>query len=182
MVHVVDIFTIGDGCMRKLTCLILIILITNFTLSSCRKAQQNPPQNFAFEFRYGVYGKNDLNTFEHKYTKDMVSDASITIPFKLTNDQMKVIYKKMMQIDVFDYPENFKPSDGFFYHTMVTPHKTYYFKVRAGNKTKVINWDDINLSKKKSARNLRDLTELIQKMIHESPEYKKLPEPKSGYL
>lgn len=168
--------------MKKITYLLLLIMISCFTLMGCSKEQQTPPKNFAFEFRYGVYAKNELSTFENKYTKDMVSEASISIPFKLTNEQMNVIYKKMIEIDLFDYPEVFKPSDGFWYNTRVTPNSTYYFKVRAGNKTKVINWDDINLSKKKSAQNLRDLIELIQTMIHESPEYKKLPQPRSGYI
>lgn len=157
--------------------LFLTLFVTVISLVGC-SSQEDMPKTFGFIFRYGVDAKNVLNTFEHKYIKDMVVDPQITIDLQLTNKQMVSIYQKLREIDFFNYPEDYNPegSGG------ITPFSTFEFEVKAGKLSKKIHWDDVHLSKTRDAKKMRELIGLIIKMIEDSPEYKKLPEPRGGYL
>ena len=95
------------------------------------------PPDFNLIFRYGVGAKNELNTFEGTYTRDMISDPSITVPLSLTEEEQDRIYKKMVEIDFFDYPEKFSltvtPGGSV---GMVTPYMSYYFRVEYDSRIK----------------------------------------------
>ncbi len=139
--------------------------------------------NFNLIFRYGVRARNELNTFNGTYTKDMVMDPSITVNLSLSKEDLDSIYQKMVEIDFFDYPEKFSvpiPPDGMVY--MVTPFNSYYFKVKYDSKNKELWWEDEIQNENIKADKLRELIKLIWNIIESKEEYKKLPEPRSGYL
>ena len=63
---------------------ILVIFVMTGFLILCQKDNQiQKPDDFNFIFMYGVGGKNEIDTFKGTYTKDMVTEPSITIDFKL---------------------------------------------------------------------------------------------------
>ncbi len=139
--------------------------------------------SFNLVFKYGVTARNELNTFKEMYTKDMITDPPITVNLSLSKDELDRIYKKMVEIDFFGYPEKFyvsvssvEPVD------TVTPHSSYYFKVEYGSKTKELWWEDSIINKDGRAEKLRELIKYIIQIIKSKEEYKKLPEPKGGYL
>ncbi len=139
--------------------------------------------NFNLIFKYGVGAKNELSTFEDTYTKDMVNEPSITVNLSLTEEELDRIYQKMVEIDFFAYPDKFSvsvsPGESV---GMVTPYNSYYFRVQYDSKIKELWWEDKIINEDKKAKKLRELIQLITDIIRAKEEYKKLPEPTSGYL
>ena len=139
--------------------------------------------NFGLIFRYGVMARNELNTFKGTFTKDMVSDPSITVDLSLSEEELDSIYRKMVEIDFFNYPDEFSvpiPPDGMVH--IVTPYSSYYFKVKYDSKIKELWWEDEIKNENIKADKLRELIKLIWNIIESKEEYQKLPKPTSGYL
>ena len=139
--------------------------------------------SFNLIFKYGVMARNEVDTFQGTYTKDMIIDPSITVKLSLSEEEMDRIYQKMVEIDFFDYPDRFSvpiPSDGPI--GIVTPYSSYYFKVEYNSQVKELWWDDEITNPDEKADRLRELIELIRDIVESKEEYKKLPEPRSGYL
>ncbi len=153
-----------------------------FLLSACTSTSSPTPIN-NFIFQYGVGARNELDTFAGTFTKDMILDPSITVKLTLTSEEMTRIWQKMEEIDFLHYPDNFSvivpPGSNT---AMVTPHSSYYFKVQYSNGTKELRWDDAIQNPDPQASKLRELIQLIQKIIESKDEYKRLPTPKGGYL
>jgi hypothetical protein len=147
---------------------------------------ETPPaevSSFNLIFKYGVTARNELNTFEGTYTKDMVMDPSITVELSLTEAELDRIYQKMAEIDFFDYPEEFSvPVEEGGLVTMVTPYSSYYFKVEYDSTLKELRWEDEIMNPNDEANKLRELISLIRDIIESKEEYKELPAPTSVYL
>ena len=144
-----------------------------------------PPEESKFNliFYYGVGANNGLNTFEGTYTKDMIMDPPITVNLSLSEEELDSIYRKMVEIDFFDYPDEFSvsvPSGEAI--GMVTPHSSYYFKVEYDSKVKELRWEDKITNEDEKANKLRELIKLIRDIVESKEEYKELPEPRSGYV
>lgn len=90
---------------------------------------------------------------------------------------MNTIYSEMKKISILDYPENFNQRS----NTQQTPFITYSIKIIIDGREKNIYWKDETISNEKEDIKLRQLFEKIQEIITNKEEYKKLPEPKSGY-
>ena len=139
--------------------------------------------DFNFVLRYGIMNGNKLDTFNGKYTKDMILDPDITIDLKLTTDELAQILAKMKEIDFFNYPDAFivevPPGE---LRMFVTPCDSYYFKVEYGSVTKELRWQDEIRNENEKADRLRELIEFITDIIESKEEYKRLPEPRGGYL
>ena len=134
-------------------------------------------------FKYGVGAKNELNTSDGTYTKDMVQDPSITVNLSLSEEELASIYQKMMDIDFFDYPDSFSivPPPGES-RGIVTPYNSYYFKVQHDSGIKELWWEDEIVYEDMKADKLRELIKLILDIIESKEEYRQLPEPTSGYM
>jgi hypothetical protein len=152
----------------------------NFVDDVMRKSE------FNFIFKYGVGAKNELNTFENTFTKDMICDPDTTVNLSLSNKEMKKIYKKMTKIGFFDYPDTF--SINIMDHEIVgdmEPHCSYFFKVEHNSEIKELWWvDNILLIKRidVKAEKLKELIMFIKNIIESKEEYKKLPPPRGGYI
>jgi hypothetical protein len=139
--------------------------------------------NFNFIFKYGFSGRNTLDAFKGIYTKDMGLEAPITIELKLTPEEMNSIYQKMVETDFFNYPDKFSvilPSGEMENRVML--YFTYFFKVTYHGQTKELLWHEKVTNSEVKADKLRELIKLIRDIIESREEYKKLPEPKAGYL
>jgi hypothetical protein len=160
----------------------LLLAIILFGVTSC----DNPApveSSFNLIFKYGVTAKNELDTFKGKFTKDMITDPSITIELSLSEVEKESIYQKMVEIDFFSYPDRFKVNVPPGELTgMVTPYSTYYFKAEYDSQVKELWWGDEITNPDQKAEKLRGLIMLIRNIVESKEEYKKLPEPRSGYL
>ena len=149
------------------------------TLTPTPTASPSPkpiPQSTIFNliFKYGVGAKNELNTFAQTYTKDMVMDPSVTIKFKLTDNELAGIYQKLNDLKLFN--ESTKPLEG---NVMVTPCSSYYLKVQINSEQKELSW---NNCRGRISDKFQRFTNYIIQIIESKEEYKKLPTPQGGYL
>lgn len=139
--------------------------------------------HFNFIFRFGILGRNKLNTFKGTYTADMVIDPFITISLPLSNEEMERVYQKMIEINFFDYPDKFSISIPPGARSgRVMSHESYYFKVEHNSKIKELSWEDEIIYKDERAEKLRELIKLITDIIRSKEEFKKLLEPRAGYI
>lgn len=166
---------------NKVVC--LCILLVAILLAGCNltigknKLPSTKPKDFNFVFSYGVGSKNQLDTIKGQYTKDMVTEPSVSTNLKLSDEDMDTIYSEIIKINILDYPDNFKPKN----NVIQTPYYTYNFKIIVNGMEKNISWADENVSESKEAVQLRKLFKKIQEIIESKEEYKKLPEAKGGY-
>ena len=159
--------------------LALVVAVTGLTGCTSRPAEVS---NFNLIFKYGVTARNALNTFEGTYTKDMIMDPSITVELSLTEEELDKIYQKMLDVDFFNYPDEFSVSVSPLGLTkMVTPYSSYYFKVEYDSTVKELSWDDEIVKRDEKADRLRELIRLIRDIIESKEEYKQLPEASGGY-
>lgn len=139
-------------------------------------------KNFFLKFEYGLGGMNVLDTFNNTFERDMVEGPPAFTSFYLTEEELNNIYKKMIEIDFFNYPGIFsidvssEPEIG-----IVTPNYTYYFKVEINSQVKELSWDDYTINENKKADELRSLIDLIRDIIYSKDAYKTLPEPEGTY-
>src|SRR4030067_1505684 len=107
-----------------------LALVALLGISGCD--DQTPGESgFNLIFKYGIGAKNELDTFQGIYTKDMVMDPSITIPLPLSREEKDRIYQKMVEIDFFNYPGKFSITvPAGERSAIVTPFSSYYFKVQ----------------------------------------------------
>ena len=64
-------------------------------------------RNFDVKLRYGILARNELNTFQNTYTKDLILDGTITVPFVVSDEKLLQIRNKMDEIGFVSYPDPF---------------------------------------------------------------------------
>ena len=134
------------------------------------------PQSTTFNliFKYGVEAKNELNTFDQTYTRDMVMDPSVTIKFKLTDNELAGIYQKLNDLKLFS--ESTKSIEE---NMMVMPCSSYYLKVQINSEQKELSW---NNCRGRISDKFQQFTNYVIQIIESKEEFKKLPTPQGGYL
>lgn len=169
--------------MKKRSLLILITVIFLVTAGFFIFKQINfppkslpiyKPTNFNIIFRYGVGAKNELNTFDQTYTKDMVVDSPLIIKLKLTDNELVSIYQKINDLGFFN--TSTKPIEE---NMMVTPCSSYYLKAQIDSDQKELSWNDC---RGKVSEKFQQFINYIIPIIETKKEYKELPVPKGGYL
>jgi len=136
-----------------------------------------PEANFAFSFAFGTCNTDVLDTFEHTYTREIDFEESVTIPVVLTEAELAKIYRKMVEINFFDYPEVFQiPVKEGETVGMVTPAPSYRFVVRLGEVTETVAWtDEIIEPNSPEADALRELIQALMQIIESHPDIQGLP-------
>lgn len=157
---------------------VIVLSIAGFAVfKQSNTPSQNPPvgspTSFNLIFKYGVGAKNELNTFDQTYTKDMIMNPPVTIKFKLSDSDLAGIYQKISDLKLFDISQ---PTKG---NMMVTPCSSYYLKVEIDSSEKEMSWSNC---RGKIDDKLQQFTEYIISIIKSKEEYKKLPTPRGGYL
>jgi len=69
----------------------IILAVAVLAMTGCIYSSSDQP-DFNLIFKYGVTARNELNTFQGTYTKDMISDPSITVDLSLTEEELSRIY------------------------------------------------------------------------------------------
>jgi hypothetical protein len=132
----------------------------------------NNPVNIVFKF--GTGARNELNTFNGTFTKDLIMDGTITTRLILSQEELGQIQKRLSDIGFFKYPETF-PSKG-----AVTPRSDYYIKVQNGSTIKEVTWYGDSLLDPRS-KDLQQLSSFLSDMIMKKIEYKLLPPANGEY-
>jgi hypothetical protein len=155
-----------------------------FTLSACSDLSTSPAdRRFNISFKYGIGGRNELDTFHNEFTKDLLLDGTITVPFVLSDAELRSIESKLVQMGFFDYPDVIRPLPS---DTIVSfdPSALYAFEVRRDDFTKNLVWDTglTALHPSEPVRKLQDAITFITIIIESKPEYQRLPAPRGNYL
>jgi hypothetical protein len=138
---------------------------------------ESKPKDFNFVLNFGINAQNQLDTAKGQFTKDMITEPSITTSLNLTDEELNTIYLEMRKINILSYPENYDLDSA----VSQKPFEEYSIKIIFNGKEKRINWKQ-TVNKTKEAIQLRELVSEIRKIIVNKEEFKKLPEPKVGYL
>lgn len=157
------------------------IAVLALIVMSCSDLSTSPGSgSFEMKFSYGVGTKNVLNTFDGTYTKNLIMDGTITVPFTVSDSALQSIRTEMNEIRFFEYPDTFgiPTSDTVVY---VTPHSTYIFDVSENSVVKHLYWSDSNMLQDTAAVKLRNLIKLIEDIVESNPKYSQLPPAKGGY-
>ncbi|HKP51358.1 MAG TPA: hypothetical protein VJ183_01755 [Chloroflexia bacterium] len=191
---------------RKLTLgtFAALVAVAAFSLSGCQDSRPvpvptpttvsksvTPEPNFAFIFEWTTCGVYTLTTFDNKLTlMRMMQPPAFTIDFTLSEQELGKIYQKMVDIDLFTYPQEFSiqlPPDVMRVYGIAS---RYHFDIQSGSQRKVVSWND-EFSEpadmpwraedsepgKTQAAKLRELIELIKQIVKSHPEFKQLPTP-----
>ena len=127
-------------------------------------------------FKYGVGERNELNTFNNSYTKDMIIDPPITIGLYLSDAEMEQISQEMVAINFFNLSETFPLSE-----KLVMPSEGYYVRVQNGSMTKEVSWSTNSELNSTTENNLQQLANCITGIVEKRPEYTRLPPPNGAY-
>lgn len=128
-------------------------------------------------FKYGVEAKNELNTFDGTYTKDLIMDNTTTTRMILSQEELRQIQQKIGEIDLFSFPDNFPLNPSMH----VTPQTDYYLEVQDNSTVKEVSWNTNSLIESTIQNSLEQLVSFLKGMIEQKPEYKVLPPPRGGY-
>jgi hypothetical protein len=149
---------------------------TNLSLCCCMSVTGKTiiGGDFNIIFKYGIGSKNALDTFENKFTKDMIAAPSITVDFKLTQAEMESIGQKINGLDLLN-----KESKVGDMNVMMTPCSNYYLKLQASDLVKEIIWDNCSGEITKTYQQFSDF---MINLIESKKEFKDLPAAQGGYM
>jgi hypothetical protein len=140
----------------------------------------NSSSDFNLVFKYGIGGKNVLDTFENKFTKDMIAAPSITVDFKLTPAEMESIRQKINELDLLN-----KESKVGDMNVGMTPCSNYYLKLQDGAVAKEIAWGrEVSWDNCSGEISIAygQFSDFMINLIESKKEFKDLPEAQGGYM
>lgn len=136
--------------------------------------EESAQSEFDITFKYGVDAKNVLNTFNDTFTKDMIVEDAITVPMKLTNEELVRIQQKIDELNIFQAQEESEVT------TFSTPCFSYNILIETNGDQQELVWDCEERNENNSK--LDELSDYIRLIVESKEAYKKLPEPQGGYL
>ena len=163
------------------TLLILILAISLAVYLSTQKPSDdnfNLADDFNLVLKYGVGAKNELNTFDETFTKDLVLNPPVTTILVLTSQEKMQILQKIDEMAFFGFPESFPINP----HAWITPQMDYYIKVQNGSQIKEITWNSNSMIESDVKDGLDQVAACIVGLIEQKSEYKALPTPNGGYI
>lgn len=165
--------------MRRIVVMSFISILFIITLDACSKLSNNPAdtQFLQIQFQYGF--KNELNTFDGSYQKDLVMDGTIKIPFWLTTHEQKTILDKVLAVKFFSFPDTLYPLQGLIIEPDPSPD---FLRLKYQDEEKFVVWFYPTDTQSEYSTPLGELVELIKQIVESKPEYKRLPSARGGYL
>lgn len=172
--------------MRKVAIPLIVIVALGAFWGLLRMGSLSPistpetmPKDFGFVAKWGVDGKNELDTFKGIYKKDLVMDGIVSTELRLTDDQMSRIFERMRQINIMGTPSSFARPFGA---AKVSPNAVVSLNVTMNGRQKTILFDSSDVIADPRAKELHDLVWFIDQVIQESEAARKLPQPRGAYL
>ncbi|MFA5855579.1 MAG: hypothetical protein WC846_04905 [Candidatus Gracilibacteria bacterium] len=122
-----------------------------------------------FIFSYGVGGKNEINTVQGTFTKDMIVEASIQISLDLSDEEIQSVLDKIEELNLKEDPIR----DSVY---VVSPCESYSLDLTFSSLNTSMEWDCENMSEDRM-----EFVNFMMKLIDSQEEIKALPEPQAGY-
>lgn len=135
------------------------------------------PADFAFSVRFGITGKNEINTFNGMVTKDLVVKGTAQAELVFTDSEMADIYARLRTINI--YRELKLQPD--MKNCAMTPFGEEHWQIRLDGEERSFYWDEENCEITADAEQLKELRSYIFELVKSKPAYLKLPEAVGGY-
>ena len=150
---------------------------------TCEDMQVACEQFVEVHFHYGF--KNELNTFDLTYQKDLVMDGVISTDFWFTTEEQEEMLAKVEQYHFYQMPDTIKPQEV----CCVTPDPGWLsMRIRQGDRDHTVSWYG-QLSwyypqpeYEEYVPDLRALYDYIIELIESKCAYQLLPPARGGYI
>lgn len=165
--------------------MLLTIVFSILFLSGCTEgnnqkhgmpAEMPEDFNFSVSFGYGEVNKNEINTYTHKVTKDLITKGTAAADLTFSKDELQSIYDKMREINMME-SKDFSGKEG----CDKTPSNTDSWKVTVNGETKSFSWTDEHCTVSDEAEQLLELRTYLQHLVEGKDAYKALPATEGGY-
>jgi hypothetical protein len=168
----------------KLILIITIPIICVFIFPSCLKSSKvNDTKFVLIDYKYGF--KNELNTFNDTFIKDIKGRGRIKIKLHLSNSEQDEIINMALRIGFFKMPDTLNVNDqqaDIFNDSVIVKENIQSLRIRYKNLDKKIIWRGILPYNNSKAKGLAELTYLIKSIIESKQVYKSLPAMNSGSI
>ncbi len=160
---------------------IFILFLLCFIFVSCSDSIIEPEEQFVqIHFKYDF--RNELNTFENTYQKDLILDGIIKVPFWLTAEEQNKILNKANEVDYFSMPDTFQYSSDDSTVVAIDPNPgEQILRIKFEEKDKTTIWIFYISENDPQLNALIELRKFIISTLESKPEYKILPPARGGY-
>ncbi|MFC1543025.1 hypothetical protein ACFL4K_00635 [Candidatus Neomarinimicrobiota bacterium] len=150
---------------------------------TCEDMQVACEQFVEVHFHYGF--KNELDTFELTYQKDLVGDGVISTDFWFTTDEQEELLAKVEQYNFYLLPDTIKQRE----HVIVKPDAGWQFlRIKQGDRNHTVSWYNLvswyypQPEYEEYIPDLRALHDYITELIESKCAYQLLPPARGGYV
>ncbi|WP_235848971.1 MULTISPECIES: hypothetical protein [Bacillaceae] len=154
------------------------VIGTLIVMVGCSPSTGEPdkmPEDFNFSLSYGVGGNQKVDTFHNIVVKDLVQSGIAEVNITLSNQEMKEIYNKMMDINIMeiDIDEDLSCAS--------SPATLSIWKIEMGGETKRMGYGSVCQYYPDYMLDLAELEKFIHEIIINKEEYQELPDTVGGY-
>ena len=146
------------------------------------------PEDFGFvlSYGYGDLNTNILDTYNGKFTKDLIMNGTATIDFTLPDEAKREIYEALIKYGVHEMPELLtnETRDGKY---MMEPSPSYkmFFTYTAGGVTHSVSWpkgrEDTLRELPNQNNNFISFVRGVARYMEKTEEYAAMPKAEGGY-
>ena len=154
---------------------VLVIMLLGGCSNEFDHTHKEMPADFDFSLKYGVYGKEEINTFKDFIVKDLLEDGTVQASLILNEQDMNHIYNEMMTLNIMDELE-LKKEEG----CDSEPPSLSVWEIHMNGETKKFSYQGY-CETPPDVLKLYQLEEFIRKIMIQKEEYKKLPAVNGGY-
>ncbi|OGU75358.1 MAG: hypothetical protein A2V93_09840 [Ignavibacteria bacterium RBG_16_34_14] len=168
--------------MKKLLNKFILLHLLCFVFQSCNDSSIEPEEQFVqIYFKYDF--RNELNTFDNTYQKDLILDGVIIVPFWLTAEEQNKIIKKANDVNFFSMPDTFNYSSDDSIAIVIDPNPgEQVLRIKFNGKDKTTIWIFYISQNDPQLNALIELRKNIISITESKPEYKRLPPANGGNL
>jgi hypothetical protein len=161
-----------------MTNIFLFILIYNLLGCSSNKNIIEDDGKVYIHYKYNF--KDELNTFDSTYVKDLVADGADSTKLFLTEAEEAEILKLAYEVNFFELPDTLAYVDDI---SIIPDPGFQMLRIKYDDKDKTVYWanyDIQNVSNEEFQRAAK-LGAFIHSIVIEKKEYKALPPARGGY-
>lgn len=136
------------------------------------------PSEVEIVYRFGVEGRNELDTASERFKKDMILDGQLTTKLTLSLAERQRILALAEELGFFKLPEVI-PDNG---RGFMTPCDSFYLEIRTDGRTHSVRWDDCDGGESPEKVTLAKVGAVIEEIIHSKRAYRVMPLPHGGYM
>jgi hypothetical protein len=164
------------------------LLLFSMVISGCNRKldQAAMPADFAFLFEYASCGGPEptdiLDTKAGTLIHDPIDGTPpLTIDLKITESEKELVFKKIIEMDFFNFPSIFTVPQGEIRGIQI-PYSTTHLTITYNSEFHSVTWTNevLMAADYLEGQNLKQLTNLILEIIESKPAYREIPEPNVG--